>query len=145
MPKTKIITNFDMKALLAERTRSKNKTTDLVAALTAIDENFPELKETQALKIPVSKEFLENKELENPARSFLMNIRGKLTHVTKKGAPWAGRSFKAALDPTNENVYVLRGKDVKPKEYKTGRAASASKASGEAVSKASGEAVVTTA
>ena len=131
--KTNIIQNFDMKALLANRTRSKNKTTDLVAALVAIDPNFPALKETEALKIPVPKEFTENKELDNPARSFLMNIRGKLTHVTKKGAPWAGRTFKAALDETSENVYVLRAKDGKPKEYKTGRGASNSKASGEAI------------
>jgi hypothetical protein len=104
-----IIKNFDMEALRKKRAKASGGTTDLVAALREISPDIEKLEvgETARIKVPESVK----------VRAHVMSITAKLSNLTPKGAPWAGRQFKV-LNDGEGSTYVQRAPDLKKADIK---------------------------
>lgn len=111
-----ILKDVNMDDLRRKRARlAASGGTDLVAGITAISADIPNLKvgETTKVKSPAGVTL----------RKTVMSITAKLSNLTCKGGAWAGRTFDTVSDPEEGDgvVYVQRGPDTKtPKERKRG-------------------------
>lgn len=113
-----ILKSFDMEALRRKRAaqQSRANPADNIEGLNQIAPEIARLAvgETAKVKRPEGIEM----------RKFVMSITAKLSNLTPKGAPWAGRVYDTLSD--NEEgatgvVYVQRGPDGEPKVRKRGR------------------------
>lgn len=110
-----ILKNFDMDALRKKRASISNGKTDLAAALRQIAPEIEKLNVGETAKIIVP----EDKRGDG-LRGFVMSITAKISNLTPKGEPWAGRVYDSAASVEGDILYVQRGKDETPKPRKRG-------------------------
>lgn len=98
---------IDLVALRKSKAKTANKT-DLVAGLRQVSPEIEQLKVGQTATI-------ENVSKAN-IRKVVMSVTAKLSHLTAKGAEWAGRKYETASDADAGIVYVQRQTGCKPED-----------------------------
>jgi hypothetical protein len=116
--KNQVLKSFDMDALRRKRSAASAKA-DPTALITGLNQIAPEiaaLNVGETVRIPLPEGIA--------MRGFVMSITAKLSNLTPKGAPWAGRTYDTLSDADAGErgvVYVQRGPDGEAKERKRGR------------------------
>lgn len=106
----RILDNFDMAALRAERARRNARgNVSLTEGLRQIAPEIEKLKVGQTAKLEIPGYEADPK---GSVRKYVMAITAKVSNLTVKGGEWEGRNFEIANDGAGA-LYVQRGKDLK--------------------------------